>query len=44
MPAVPEVLFLEGLRELVRLDQAWIPPAEVGHLYIRPILFSRILI
>lgn len=40
MPTVPESLFLEGLRELVRLDQAWIPPADVGALYIRPILFS----
>jgi branched-chain amino acid aminotransferase len=40
MPAVPESLFLDGLRELVRLDQAWIPPAEMGALYIRPILFS----
>src|SRR5260370_28802459 len=40
MPAVPEPLFLEGLRELVRLDQAWIPPAGMGALYIRPILFS----
>jgi hypothetical protein len=37
MPAVPESLFLDGLRELVRLDQAWIPPAEMGALYIRPI-------
>ncbi len=40
MPAVPESLFLDGLRELVRLDQAWIPPSEMGALYIRPILFS----
>jgi branched-chain amino acid aminotransferase len=40
MPPVPESLFLDGLRELVRLDQAWIPPANVGALYIRPILFS----
>jgi len=40
MPAVPESLFLDGLRELVRLDQAWIPPAEMGALYIRPTLFS----
>lgn len=40
MPTVPESLFLDGLRELVRLDQAWIPPAEIGALYIRPILFS----
>jgi branched-chain amino acid aminotransferase len=40
MPAVPESMFLDGLRELVRLDQAWIPPAEQGALYIQPILFS----
>jgi branched-chain amino acid aminotransferase len=40
MPAVPESLFLDGLRELIRLDQAWIPPAEIGALYIRPMLFS----
>lgn len=40
MPPVPEELFLEGLRELVRLDEAWIPSADAGALYIRPILFS----
>jgi branched-chain amino acid aminotransferase len=40
MPAVPESIFLDDLRELVRLDQAWIPPVEQGALYIRPILFS----
>ena len=40
MAPVPENLFLDGLRELVRLDQAWIPPADVGALYVRPIQFS----
>jgi branched-chain amino acid aminotransferase len=40
MVPVPESLFLQALRELVRLDQAWIPPADLGALYIRPILFS----
>lgn len=40
LPVVPEALFLEAVRELVRLDQAWIPPADIGALYIRPILFS----
>ncbi|MGA3019981.1 MAG: branched-chain amino acid aminotransferase [Bryobacteraceae bacterium] len=40
MPVVPESLFLDGLRELIRVDQAWIPPAEIGALYIRPMLFS----
>lgn len=40
MPAVPESLFLDGLREVVRVDREWIPPSEMGALYIRPILFS----
>lgn len=40
MPAVPEALFLEGLRELIRLDQDWIPLQGKGALYIRPLLFS----
>jgi branched-chain amino acid aminotransferase len=40
MSPVPESLFFDALRELVRLDQAWIPPAEVGALYIRPLQFS----
>jgi len=40
MAPVPEALFLEALRELLRLDQAWIPPADVGALYIRPLQFS----
>jgi len=40
MAPVPENLFLDALRELVRLDQAWIPPADVGALYVRPIQFS----
>jgi len=40
MPVVPESLFLDGLRELLRLDQAWVPPMDKGALYIRPVLFS----
>ncbi len=40
MPAVPESLFLDAVRELVRVDHGWIPPAHKGALYIRPVLFS----
>jgi branched-chain amino acid aminotransferase len=40
MPAVPEALFLDGLRQLVRLDQQWVPPTDRGALYVRPCLFS----
>src|SRR5438445_8159996 len=40
MPILPESFFLDGLRELIRIDQAWIPTSDIGALYIRPILFS----
>ncbi|HEX2616488.1 MAG TPA: branched-chain amino acid aminotransferase [Flavobacteriales bacterium] len=40
MPQIPEDIFLEGLKQLVHLDSAWIPNAEDGALYIRPLLFA----
>ncbi len=40
MPEVPESVFLGGLRALLRLDQRWVPAANAGALYIRPVLFS----
>src|SRR5262245_28624040 len=40
MPPVPEDRFVEGLRALVGIDEAWVPPSGAGALYIRPCLFS----
>jgi branched-chain amino acid aminotransferase len=40
MPEIPEPLFLEGVKELVRLDHDWIPHREGGALYIRPTYFG----
>jgi branched-chain amino acid aminotransferase len=40
MPAVPETMYLESLRALVRLDETWVPSHGTGALYIRPLLFS----
>jgi branched-chain amino acid aminotransferase len=40
MPTVPEDIFIEGMRELVKLDSAWIPSREDHSLYIRPFMFS----
>jgi branched-chain amino acid aminotransferase len=40
MTLPPESLFLDGLRELIRVDRSWVPPADVGALYVRPLLFS----
>ncbi|WP_026463248.1 branched-chain amino acid aminotransferase [Adhaeribacter aquaticus] len=40
MPAYPEETFLEGLKELLRLDAAWIPTTSGSSLYIRPYMFA----
>ena len=39
MPAIPEVLFLEAVETLVKIDEAWIPGGE-GSLYLRPFMFA----
>ena len=40
MPAVPEALFMEGMNQLIKLDQDWIPSFPDHSLYIRPFMFS----
>jgi len=40
MPAVPEELFIEGMKQLVALDKNWIPQKEDHSLYIRPFMFA----
>ena len=40
MPRVPEHIFMDGLRELVRLDHGWIPQKEGSALYVRPLMFA----
>ncbi len=40
MPQVPEEIFVDGMKQLVKLDQAWIPAFEDHSLYIRPFMFS----
>ena len=40
MPAIPEEVFMDGLKALVKLDQDWIPNESQGSLYIRPLLFA----
>ncbi|MDO7847048.1 branched-chain amino acid aminotransferase [Hymenobacter sp. M29] len=40
MPTVPEELFMQGLRELLKLDAAWVPSDEGSSLYIRPFMFG----
>lgn len=40
MPAIPEELFFEGLKQLIEIDKKWIPDMENHSLYIRPFMFS----
>lgn len=40
IPAVDEELVLQGIKELVHLEQAWIPDAPGTSLYIRPFIVA----
>ncbi|MGB3404363.1 MAG: branched-chain amino acid aminotransferase [Microcoleaceae cyanobacterium] len=40
MPQVPEEIFINGLKELIRLDADWIPENNDSVLYIRPVYFA----
>lgn len=40
MPPVPVELFMEGVNQLIKLDQDWVPSAEGTSLYIRPFQFA----
>jgi branched-chain amino acid aminotransferase len=40
MVELPEEIFLESVRALVRADKAWIPASPDGALYLRPFMFA----
>ncbi|MGI4867366.1 MAG: branched-chain amino acid aminotransferase [Janthinobacterium lividum] len=40
MPEVPEELFMQGLQELLKLDEAWVPNVPGSSLYLRPFMFA----
>jgi len=40
MPEVPEHIFMGGLRELIRMEEAWVPSKPEHSLYIRPFMFA----
>jgi len=40
MAQLPEDLFLESIRQLVKADRDWIPEAEGGALYLRPFMIA----
>ncbi|MFU7529544.1 branched-chain amino acid aminotransferase [Qipengyuania sp. ASV99] len=40
MPEIPEELFLEAVKLVVKTDANWMPDVEGGSLYIRPFMFA----
>ena len=40
IPQIPEDIFMDGLKELLKVDNAWIPTNEGSSLYIRPFMFA----
>jgi branched-chain amino acid aminotransferase len=40
MPEIPEELFMDAIKELIRIDSDWVPSIEGCSLYIRPCLFA----
>ncbi len=40
MPEVPEEIFMDGLKELVRLDKEWIQQGDGLSLYLRPFMIA----
>jgi len=40
MPELPEKMFLDSVRGLVRADRDWVPGGEDGALYLRPFMFA----
>lgn len=40
IPQIPEEIFMEGLKELLKVDNDWIPTNDGSSLYIRPFIFA----
>jgi branched-chain amino acid aminotransferase len=40
IPEIPEDVFMDGLKKLLEIDNAWIPKNDGSSLYIRPFIFA----
>lgn len=40
MPNITEEIFMEGMKQLVKLDENWVPDKHDFSLYIRPFMFN----
>lgn len=41
MPHLPETLFVEAVKQLVRIDAHWFPSVDGGSIYLRPFMFAN---
>ncbi|WP_299183668.1 branched-chain amino acid aminotransferase [uncultured Aquimarina sp.] len=40
MPSVPVDLFVEAVKQIVRVEHSWIPPKDGSALYLRPFMYA----
>ena len=40
IPQFPEALFLDGMKQLITLDKAWVKAGKGNSLYVRPFVFA----
>ncbi|WP_136668056.1 branched-chain amino acid aminotransferase [Flavobacterium sp. H122] len=40
MPELPESVFIDGLKELIKLDEAWVKKGKGNTLYLRPFMIA----
>src|SRR5690606_23603948 len=40
IPQIPEEVFMGGLRQLIKIDEQWIPKKSNTALYVRPYIFA----
>jgi len=40
MPTVPEWLFMDGMKQLIKIEKDWIPKEEEHSLYVRPFMIA----
>ncbi len=41
MPEVPEEIFVDGMKQLLEIEEQWVPAAHDYSLYIRPFMFAN---
>ncbi len=41
MPELPTEYFIESIRQLIAVDERWVPDAQEASLYLRPFMFAK---